>query len=451
MTSDPILGRLVDFAHGLGFAALPQAAVHEAKRRILDTAGCGLGAFGAEPSRIARAFAERAAGAGRAPVLGTAIRTLPELAAFTNGTMTRYLDANDCYPGGGGHPSDSIMPLLGLAAATGTDGRAAITAIVLAYDIHHALFHGLRLIEKGLDHVFYVAVATAAGGSRLLGLDRGGIDNAIAIAVSAFLPLEVVRHGELSMWKGASAGEAARAGIAAAILAQAGMTGPSQPFAGRHGLGDLIGPFDLPPLAGDGRFRILEADMKSLAAEYHAQGPVLAALELRQGLSPAEIAAVTVHTYAHAAEGIGSGAERWRPKTRETADHSLPYMVAAALVDGRFSDDIFEPHRLEDPKILALIDKVVVREDPALTARFPRGFPCRVEITLSGGAQRVASLDNPPGHHDKPMSDATVAQKFRDLAGRYLDEPRLDPAIERIWALDQAPTVEPVFSALAIV
>jgi 2-methylcitrate dehydratase len=447
---DPIIGRLADFARDLAFTDLPPAVVHEAKRRIVDTAGCALGAFAAEPSRIARTIAARAAGSSGAPVLGTAVRTLPELAAFANGTMSRYLDANDCYPGGGGHPSDSILPLLGLADAAGTDGKAAITAIVLAYDIHHALFHGLRLIEKGLDHVFYVAVATAAGGAKLLRLDRAGIANAIAIAVGSFLPLEVVRHGELSMWKGASAGEAARAGLAAAALAQAGMTGPSAAFTGRHGLSDLIGTFELPPLAGGGRFRIVEADMKSLAAEYHAQGPILAALELRRDLDPASIEAVTVYTYAHAAKGIGSGAERWRPKTRETADHSLPYMVAAVLADGRFSDEIFAPHRLGDPKILAIADKVAVREDQALTARFPQGFPCRVEITVNGGTKRVAALDNPPGHHEQPLSDDAVVQKVRELAARHLASDRLGRGVDLIWALDRATSVDPVFTALRV-
>src|SRR5258708_15617443 len=286
--TDSIVGRLADYADRLVVEAVRWAAVHEAKRRIIDTLGCGLGAFDAEPRRIARAIASRARLAGGAPILGTAVRTLPELAALANGTMTRYLDANDCCRGGGGHPSDAILPLLALASAAKVDGGGASSGSVLAYEIHHALFHGLRLIDKGLDHVFYVAVGTAAAGAKLLRLDRTGIANAIAISVASFLPLEVVRHGELSMWKGASAGEAARAGIAAAALAEAGMTGPTHAFTGRHGLADLIGAFELPPLApAGGAFRILEPDIKSLAAQYPAQGPTSPALDLPPQLDPA--------------------------------------------------------------------------------------------------------------------------------------------------------------------
>lgn len=449
--NDSIIDRLADYASRLRYADLPDVVIHESKRRIIDTLGCGIAAYDAEPSRIARAAALRARSAGRTPVLGTAARTLPELAAFANGAMTRYLDGNDCYPGGGGHPSDSLVPLLAVADAAGTDGTAALTAIVLGYEIHHALFHGIRLIEKGLDHVFYVAVACAAGTAKLRGLDDAQIANAIALAVVSCLPLEVVRHGELSMWKGASAGEAARAGVFAATLAEAGMTGPVQAFEGPHGLKELIGDFELPPLTEPGgRFRILEADMKCLTAEYHAQGPILAALGLRRDLAIADIEAVTIFTYAHAAKNIGSGAEKWRPTTRETADHSLPYMVAAALTDGQFSDDIFASTRLTDPRILALVDKITVQEDPALTKRFPRSFPCRIEIALRGGVRRASALANPPGHHDRPMTDDEVSAKFRGLAGRKLPADRLEQALDLVWGLDRGGPLSALFAALRV-
>src|SRR5262249_39593350 len=170
--ADATIGRIADHAIGVTFADLPAAAVHACKRRLLDTLGCAVAAFDAEPSRIVRALALRAEVADGARVLGTARTALPELAAFAHAAMARSLDRNDWLPGGGGHPSGVVAPALAAAQVVGANGRDAIAAIALGYEVHRALHESLRVMTKGLDHAFYPAVAAAAAAAKIFSLDR---------------------------------------------------------------------------------------------------------------------------------------------------------------------------------------------------------------------------------------------------------------------------------------
>jgi 2-methylcitrate dehydratase len=382
-------------------------------------------------------------------VLGTARRALPELAAFANAAMARYLDGNDCFPGGGGHPSGVIAPALAAAQITGAGGREVIGAIAVGYEVHRALHESLRVMSRGFDHAFYPAVASAAVVAKLLGADRAQFINALALAVTPNLPLGVTRRGRLSMWKGVAEANAVRNGVFAALLATGGMTGPEQPFEGALGLHHLAGPVDASWL-GRVPLAVIAADMKFFVTEYHSQGPLLAALEAARGLAVDAIAAIHIRTYAFAHHEIGSGPEKWRPTTRETADHSLPYIVAAVLVDGGFSDAIFAPARLIDPRILALADRITVAEDADFTRAFPQKFPCRVEITLADGTRREAGCDVPHGHHDDPMTDAEVREKFAALAGRKLAPARVARALDLIWDFERCARVDDLFDAFVL-
>ncbi len=447
--ADATVRRIADYACGLGFSDLSPAAVHACKRRLADTLACAVAAFDAEPCRIARALAFRADVPGGARVLGTARRGLPELAAFANATMGRYLDGNDCFPGGGGHPSGVIAPVLAAAQAAGADARAAIAAIVVGYEVHRALHESLRVMTKGFDHAFYPAVAAAAAGANVLRLDPARAVNAIALAVTANLPLAVTRRGQLSMWKGVAEANGARNGLFAALLAQAGMTGPEKPFEGALGLHHLMGPVDAGHL-GRAPLAIVAADMKFYVTEYHSQGPLAAALSLAGGLDPGAIAAIRIRTYAFAHHEIGSGAEKWRPATRETADHSLPWIVAASLIDGEFSDAIFAPARFTDPRVLALADKITVVEEPEFTRAFPQKFRSHVEIMLADGTRRAAGLDVPHGHHDDPLSDAELDAKFAMLAGRKLPPDRVAHALRLIRDVEQCGGLDDVFDSFIV-
>jgi 2-methylcitrate dehydratase len=447
--ADATVRRIAEYASGLTFSDLSPEAIHACKRRIVDTLGCAVAAFDAEPCRIARDLALRAEVPGGARVLGTARRALPELAAFANAAMGRYLDGNDCFPGGGGHPSGVIAPVLAAAQVAGADARTALAAIVVGYEVHRALHQSLRVMTRGIDHAFYPAVAAAAAAANVLRLDHAGTVNAIALAVTANLPLAVTRRGQLSMWKGVAEANGARNGLFAALLAQAGMTGPEKPFAGALGLEHLVGPVDVGRI-GRAPLAIETADMKFYVTEYHSQGPLAAALALAAGLDTDTIAAIHVRTYAFAYKEIGSGREKWRPATRETADHSLPYIVAATLVDGRFSDAMFAPERFTDPRILALADKVTVAEEPELTRAFPQKFRSHVELMLHDGTRRTAGIEVPHGHHDDPLSDAEVDEKFAMLAGRKLPPDRLAGALRLVRDFENCSRLDDLFDGVAV-
>lgn len=448
---DPNVSRIADYAHAFKFADLPAAVVHDCKRRILDTLGCGLGAFNDQPSVIARRLAARVKDPHGGYVLGTAQRALPELAAFANGVMFRYLDGNDTYPGGGGHPSDTLAAVFAMAHARNADGATVITAAVLAYEIYLALFRAKVMRESGMDHAFYTAVATAVASARIMGLPRDQIAEAVALAVTPNLALEVTRRGKLSMWKGCAAANGSRNGVFAALLAAEGMTGPDNVIEGAHGLRELVGKFELPEFAGGDRpYAITQANIKYFLSEYHSQAPIALALKLRAELKAEDIAAVEVFTYWFAWSEIGSEPEKWRPSTRETADHSLPFMLAGVLLEGRFSDEFFALDYLTDPAMHQMADRVKVTEDPALTAKFPDFIPCRVEITTRNGARKVATTEYPRGHHKNPLTDDEVFAKFTGLATRMLPKKRARRAIDEWMDLENRADLDALFATLRV-
>jgi len=446
---DAITESISAFATRLEYADLPAEAVHDCKRRIVDTVGCALAAFDDEPVRIARAVAMRAPVAGGASVIGTAYRTLPELAAFANSVASRFIEGNDTYPGGGGHPSDCLLPILATAQACGADAQVAIAAIVLGYEAHRFLFRAFPMRKHALDYVLYNAVASAVGAAKVLRLSREQTADAIALAAVPNLGLDISRRGHLTMWKGCAAANAARNGVFAAIMASHGMMGPPTPFQG--GLTEAIGPEEVTPFPVDPLgFSILKADTKYFLSEYHAQGPAFVALELLPQIALDDIERIEIFTYHFAWFEIGSGAEKWRPTTRETADHSMPYVVASVLIDGAYTDAIFSPGRLRDPRTLALMDKISVAEDAEFNRRYPGSLPCRMTITLKSGEQKTAEISNPIGHHDRPMTDAQLIDKFRGLAGRKLSAAKCDHVLDRIWRIDSDPAWSTLFDDLRI-
>jgi 2-methylcitrate dehydratase len=289
--------------------------------------------------------------------------------------------------------------------------------------------------KHALDYVLYNAVASAAGAAMVLGLSLPQTANAISLAAVPNLGTDISRRGHLTMWKGCAAANAARNGVFAAIMAAEGMAGPPTPF--EDGLTAVIGAEDICPFPVDPTgFSLLKADYKFFLSEFHAQGPAFLALELLPQIKLDDIEAVEVSTYHFAWFEIGSGAEKWQPTTRETADHSMPYVIAAVLIDGAYTDAIFAPERFQDPRTLELMKKITIVEDADFNKRYPASLPCRMTIRLKSGAQKTAELSNPIGHHDRPMSDAQVVEKFRGLAGRKLAPARLQKVLDRMWKID---------------
>jgi 2-methylcitrate dehydratase len=452
---------LSSFACQLSYEDLSPQVVHQVKRTLADTLGCALGGFASEPGKIARRLAGMVGGSLPARILGTEDYSAPDLAGFANGVMVRYLDCNDSYfSPGGGHPSDMIPATLALADPLAADGRTVITSIVLAYEAFCRLSDQVVGGDLGWDQGMFSGIGAACAAGKVMGLDQAQMGHAISLAVVPNLPLRATRVGELSMWKGCAAASATRAGIFAAQLAQQGMTGPFQPFEGRFGLWEqAVGhPVEILPFPSSSRgrhgagedFRITETTFKFFPSQIHTQGPIGLALELRAQVPPSEIQSIRIQGYHSAVSSASSEPEKWDPKTRETADHSIPYLVAVALQDGAVTPASFTTERIGDPALRPLIAKMTIEESPEFTRRYPAEYNCRMEVTTRSGEQLVAATAYPKGNRRNPLEDAEVDTKFRRLASVVLTEAQCDRALELIWSLEQQPNLEELLDALVV-
>jgi len=441
--SDEIARMLAAYTSGITVDRLPNETVHEVERRVLDSIGVAIAALDQDSPTAARRYA--AANPGDVTVWGTDLRAAPEAAGFANGVAVRYLDFNDTYLSREPlHPSDVIPALVALAESRAVAARELIASIAVAYEVGVTLCDAASLRAHGWDHVNYIAVAVACGAGRLLGLEPERIEHAISIAVVPHAAMRQTRAGELSMWKGAAAANSARNAIAATLLAEAGMTGPFEPFEGEMGFfrqllgGERFDEAAFGPLrAGEPPRRILDTYVKRWPVEYHAQSAVDAALRLRDELGdPARIDTVRIDTFGASYQIIAKDPEKWDPKTRETADHSIQYIVCAALQDGAVTSRTFDLARIRRPDTLELLQgRTTVHEDAALTAGYPEGIPNRITVTTTDGATLAWEVAHPRGHARNPMTDEEIALKYRaNVAGRW-DDARAARLEAAAWSL----------------
>ena len=444
------------FACDLAYEDLSPKVVHQIKRTVLDTLGCAAGGFHSEPSLIARTLAGSITSSTPSRILGTQAYSSPDMAGFASGVMIRYLDCNDSYfSPGGGHPSDMIAAALAMGRPTNSDGKSVITAIALAYEVFCRLSDEVVVGDFGWDQgTFSIVGATCAAG-KLLGLNREQMGHAISLAITPSLPLGVTRTGELSMWKGCATATATRAGIFAAQLAQQGMTGPKEPFEGRRGLweqvlGDSVQIPSFEKSRESEDFRILETTFKAYPAQIHTQCPTGLALELYPQIAGAQIRSVRIQSYLSAVSSPATEPEKWDPKTRETADHSIPYLVAAALQDGRVNANTFNDEHIHDPALRTLIAKFTMEEVPDFTRRYPEEYNCRIEITDESGKVYEAHAPYHKGHRSNPMNDGELEAKFRGLASDAINASQCDQVLAQVWALDEAPHLDSLFDSMVI-
>jgi 2-methylcitrate dehydratase len=431
---DNLTRQLADHAVALRYDAIPPVVLHRARQSLLDSIGCALGGLDCQAARIATGLT-----AGSAPsrfagrILGQASRATAEEAAFINTTMIRYLDFNDAWHAG--HPSDMLGGLLALAEAAGADGKRLLTALVVAYETVFRLIPPTRMREIGWDQGFNIGIATVCGLGSLLGLDRDTIGHAVAITAVANVPLRATRAGELSLWKGAATAFSVRNAVYATLLAAGGMTGPDKPFEGRHGLMEQItGRFEIAPFpAAGGDWMLPLTRLKYWPVEYNAQAGVWAALRLREQIAAADIASVDIATYWSAWHEIGSEPAKWDPRTRETADHSLPYIFARALVDGTITVASFDADAYLDSSLRPLMAKITVHEDAAISALFPASILMRVDAVATDGRHVRIETTDPRGDSTNPMDDAEIAAKFQALARPVLGAAAAD-AVLAAWA-----------------
>src|SRR5262249_8613689 len=296
------------------------------------------------------------------------------------------------------------------------------------------------------------AVALAAG--KLMRLPPEKLTQAVNLAVNDHIPMGQTRAQTLSDWKGLADAEAGRNAIFAATLARAGITGPAPIFEGRKGFFALVtGPADVAVEAFGRRgvpFRVHDCGMKPYPAVVYGQTAIVAGIALAKEVGDLDrVAAIEIATSRRGFQQTGSEREKWAPQTRETADHSLPYLTARAMFDGEVDNDSYAPERLRDPRLLAFMRKITVQEDPSFAGSRGNAPPTRITAILDDGRRIAREVDTMPGFPGQPTTRADVERKFRSNIGKRWPRERTDAVLQALWALDQADDLGPLLGKLS--
>jgi 2-methylcitrate dehydratase len=418
--------QLAKFVTQASYDDLSAAARLQLKIRVLDALGCAMGALAGEPIRLIRQQIDDFGGGNHCTLIGGG-QAAPDRAAFYNGALVRYLDFNDSYlaPGETCHPSDNVGAMLAAAEYANCHGRDFLTALAVAYQVQCRLSDVAPVRAKGFDHTTQGSYAVAAGASRALGLNQAQTANAIAISGTAFNALRVTRTGALSHWKGLAYPNTAFGCIHATFLAMRGLTGPPEVFEGNKGFMDAIaGRFEI-DWSQEDLERVTRTILKKYNAEIHSQSALEGILELKQeeGFRADEVERIELDIFDVAYHIIGGGEEgdKTLVRTKEEADHSLPYMLAVAILDDQVTPAQYRPERIQRQDVQTLLRKASVRPQPAYSQRFPDEMPSRISVTLQDGRTLTKEKRDYEGFHTRPMRWETVVQKFEWLSQPYVD------------------------------
>jgi 2-methylcitrate dehydratase len=352
--------------------------------------------------------------AGASTILFERTKVTADAAAFLNATMVRFLDG-------------------------------------IAYEIQMRLQDAASLFRRGWDHVNFVTVSATMAVGKLLNLSRTQLVHALGMALNGHIAMRQVRSGELSGWKGASAANASRNAVFCAHLARHGMTGPSSIFEGEMGFFNQVsGRFDVRAFGNreNGDFRIMHTLTKLYPTNGEMQTAVMAAIALREELPNLEdIVSIRIDTTDLGFKFLAKDPAKWRPTTRETADHSLPYTVARALLDGTITRSTYDEADLADARVIEIIDKTSVREDPVLTAQMP-SLANRVTIETRSG--KVVSKQLGTNEIADSGIAAEIERKFRDFARTRMPQEQMRTVLDVCWRLENQQSLEPLFAALMV-
>jgi 2-methylcitrate dehydratase len=435
---------LAEWTAGLTYGDLTPEAVDGAKRFLYDSLGCAFGGARTHDCRIAETYVAGKESRPACTIWVSGMKCEPVDASFLNALMIRAMDYNDIYwKADPTHPSDLIPAATTICEKEGLSGRDLILGIVLAYEIEMRLSEfgrpGIR--ERGWHHATLTAYAAPLVAGRLLGLNPGQLQHAVGISACRHFTLGAAVAGRLSMMKNTVDPLATRTGVESALLAQLGYTGPENVLDGKEGMFHCLGEgWDVEKLTeglGEG-FRIARCGMKSYPTEALTHTPITATLYLIRdhSLKAEDIREVRIETIARAAD-ILSDPAKYDPRTKEAADHSLPYCIAAALADGKVTPEQFQESRIMDPRLRAQMAKVKVKANAEFEKLFPRIQPCRVEIETTGGEILERRIDVPKGDARDPMTPEELAVKFEALASPSFSRERMERIRSAVFGLER--------------
>jgi len=436
----PLSRLLANHAAGFRYESLAQDVVLLAKRAILDTLASAYSGYSAKLSRVAQDLARQSAATPPATVLISGLQTSAEMATFANGVMIRYLDFNDSYvshTGGAGHPSDMLAALLVAAEQKQRSGRDLIAATVLAYEAFGKVADVFDYLGNGIDHTTMTGIGATVGIGWLAGLTVEQMVNSIGIQVGGNTATRQGRSDELSNWKAFAAADACRKAMFSVRLAQAGMTGPPQVFEGSYGFFRVMGRKPVDPVQLGEPFAIRRAFMKRFPVGQFAQTVVEAALAVRDGIGDVEdIREVNLHVSRSAIRIMADSPDKWAPRTHETADHSIPYAAALALMHGRIKAEYYDSPHLEDAGLLRLTGKVKCLPSEE-AERLKLATLCELELVMRSGERRRSRVEHHRGHYRNPMTNAEIEEKCRLVATPFMTNGRLDELLGKTWDLEK--------------
>jgi len=415
--------QIAEFAVGLGYEDLSPEAIHEVKRYLYDSLACAYGGYHTRDAGILRDIYKDMGGKPEATIIGFGDRIPAVNATLVNSLMIRALDYNDIYwKEDPSHPSDLIPAALSVGELVGASMKEVIVGIILAYEFEMRLCEfavpGVR--ERKWHHATLTQFVSPIVAGRMLGLTVEQMVNAIGISGCHNHTIGCPTAGKLTMMKNTVDPMAVQSGVFAALMAQRGYTGTQAVFEGKEGLMDVFGPkwAEEKLLGGLGeQFKILECSMKGFPTEAltHTHLTCMLKVVKENDITPEQIESATVTTIARACD-ILFDPHKYRPESRETADHSLPYCLAAAIVDRQVSTASFSEEKLKDPRIWAVIDKIKGEASVEFENMFPAKQPSKVVVRTNDGKEYSAYLEYPKGDAREPMTEEDLDIKFAGLA-----------------------------------
>jgi len=454
-TQETLTATISRWAAGLDFQDLSKDAVHHAKRFLLDSVGCALGGYQQQDVKIALEVLGELAGRGRATVIGSGKRMDAVSATLANALMIRSMDYNDIYwKQDPSHPSDIFPAAMACCERAQSDGKELIVGLVIGHEFEMRLcevaFPGIR--ERGWHHATLTAFVSPIVAGRALRLRGEQIQHAIGISASHQCTLGAVTAGKLTMMKNTADPLATQSGVLAALLAERGYTGPEHVVEGKEGLAHCLGPEWKLQILTDGlgdSWRITQCGMKLYPTEALTHAPISAVLDLvkENNLQSDQVDTIQIRSLARAAD-ILADPSKYDPRTKETADHSLPYVIAAALVDRQVTPVQFTQERIMDPTIRAQLRKVEVVADPEIERVFPTLQRVVVNLTTRDGRILKKELDFPKGDPRNPLTDREIEEKFAALCDGVLTDAAQKTLRDAIWNLEKIGSVSNVMGLM---
>jgi 2-methylcitrate dehydratase len=443
---DQTLTTIVDFIMLTRKQPPPDAVLDRCREILVDTLGCAIGGRDCIAAQVARAFPASPEGEV-GTVIGSARGAAIDIAAFWNTAMIRYLDFNDLVRGG--HPSDMVGALIAMSRTVNASGEGMLTAIAIAHELFIRISKTVLTRQPWtFDQGYGVALGATGGICHLLGLSRDATAHAISFAATNGVPLRASRAGELSHYKGVATAVSSRHAVFCVHMARSGMTAPPAPFDGRHGIVELMngkaGPLNLPAF---NTWEVLQTALKYFPVAYNTQIGIWAALELRKQVNHTRLERITLHTSFFLRHESGSEPEKWDPKTRETADHSLPYIFSRALQDGTVNIHTFDLEKIRESEIRTLMNKVIIEGDAAIDAEWPGIIQARLDAVDRDGKTYRVHVRNPRGHHLNPMTAEEIENKFKQLTEPALGHDGAAFAFALAWRTREAGSFLSVLNA----